>query len=336
MKQLRQSAARERRFPIIWWLFLMVLTGGMFLVAIYDQAPYAALLVGILLAAAWAAPLVALQSLIPPRRAPTLAPAPGEGTYKEWMKQARQLGRLLLYYEENRDMGPELRKTLQAARADLNDTLKAHPLRDDLERACERIRTGAVPAMKAWLWKDNGPRIQEVVRGYEHEVAEHPDEDDRLIALQTAVENAAARMTRYCLPRMLERERLLCARDCAWLASQTANGHGGRFSPIELAAALVIEWGDFSEPWQPARMLRRAVARLDQARAFVGAAAVSGAAPAPELPAANGHGPALHRVRVRVRRKRRHRHHRGPSFLDILLSFGQWVRYSIRSFMMYR
>ena len=89
MKQLRQSAARERRFPILWWLFLMVLTGGMFVAAIYDRAPSAALLIGILLAAAWAAPLVALQSLIPPRRATALAPAPGTGSYKDWLRQAR-------------------------------------------------------------------------------------------------------------------------------------------------------------------------------------------------------------------------------------------------------
>ena len=70
---------------------------------------------------------------------------------------AAKLGRVLLYYEENRDVPPELRKTLQAARADLNDTLRAHPLRDDLERVCERIRSGAVQAMKAWLWKDIPP-----------------------------------------------------------------------------------------------------------------------------------------------------------------------------------
>lgn len=331
MQQLRQAAARERRFPIFWWLFLMVLTGGMFVAAVYDTAPHAAWLIAVLLAAAWVAPLVALQSLIPPRRAATLAPASGTGSYREWLRQARQLGRLLLYYEENREAEPELRDALRAARADLNDTLKAHPLRDDLERVCDRIRSGAVPAMKAWLWRDNAERIREIVREYEREVAERPDEDDRLIALQTAVENAAADMTRHCLPRMLERERLLCARDCAWLASQAASGHGGRFSPIELAAALVIEWGDFSEPWQPARMLRRAVARLEQ----TGRAAAAASGPAPEVPVA-ANGQRLRRVRVRVRRKRRHRRHRGHSLVDILLSFGQWVRYSFRAFMFYR
>ena len=54
-------------------------------------------------------------------------------------------------------------------------------------------------------------------------------------------------------------------------------------------------------------------------------------APAP----AGGGIPHRHRVRVRVRKRRRHRY-RGPSILDILLSFGQWLRYSIRSWMLYR
>ena len=44
------------------------------------------------------------------------------------------------------------------------------------------------------------------------------------------------------------------------------------------------------------------------------------------------------RVRVRVGRRHRPRHHshRGPSILGIFLSFGQWIRYSVRSWMLYR
>ena len=40
------------------------------------------------------------------------------------------------------------------------------------------------------------------------------------VALQAAVEKSAAMMTRNCMPRMLERERLACAMNCAWLAVQ--------------------------------------------------------------------------------------------------------------------
>ena len=65
------------------------------------------------------------------------------------------------------------------------------------------------------------------------------------------------------------------------------------------SAALVIEWGDFSEPWQPARMLHRAVARLDQARPARrrGRFRARGA----EASAGNGNGPATSpRARARA------------------------------------
>jgi hypothetical protein len=335
MHLLLKAAARERRAPIYWWLALMVGTGGMLVafVGYHYESPHYALLIAIVLGAAWSAPLVAYQSLAAPHRADTPAPPPGGGgSYREWMKQARMLGRLLLYYADNRDMPPELRKILHAARLDLRDTLRAHPLRDDLERVCLRIRAEAVERMKAWLWKEHRYRVREILLRYETQVAAEPDEDERLIALQTAVEDAAAEMSRYCMPRLLERERLMCARDCAWLASQTAYGHGGRFSPVELAGALVIEWGDFSEPWQPARMLHRAVVSME-----LSAAPSPGSAAAPAVPGAETPR-TLRRVRVRVRRdsRRHHRRRRGPSLVDIFLSFGQWVRYSVRSFMLYR
>ena len=42
--------------------------------------------------------------------------------------------------------------------------------------------------------------------------------------------------------------------------------------------------------------------------------------------------------RVRVRHKhRRHSHRsRGPSPVDVFLSFGQWLRYSVRAWMLFR
>jgi hypothetical protein len=334
MKQLREAAARERRFPIFWWLFLMVLTGGMFVAAIYDRAPHAAWLIGVLLAAAWSAPILALYSLIPPRRSQNPVPVPGAGTFNEWMKQARLLGRVLIYYEENREAPAELRRTIRAARNDLRDTLRAHPLRDDLERVCQRIRDGAINETKEWFWSEFHYLVWDVAHQYEKAVAAGIGEDERLAALLAAVENSAALMARICMPRMLERERLACAVDCAWLAAQAAAGHGGQVSPIDLAARLVIEWSDFSEPWQPARELRLALGHLEGAASVFAPApaeAVETAAPGPY--GANSTGRKFRRVRVKVRRKRRHR---GPSFLDILLSFGQWVRYSIRSFMLYR
>ena len=335
MNRLRQAAARERRAPIYWWLLLMAGTGGALVWMVHAHSRSGALLLALLLAAAWGAPLVAFLSLASPRRATRPAPEPGHGSYSEWMRQARLLGRVLLYHEDNPALPSDLRRTFRAAREDLRDTFGAHPLRDDLERVCQRIREGAIRDLKDWFWRDYHFLVLDIQRDFEHALAEGLDEDERLIALQSAVEDASAMMTRRCMPRMLERERLICARDCAWLAAQASTGHAPSLSPIELAAALVVEWSDFSKPWQPARVLHRAVERMVRTEAPTPPAEPppseeGGSAPAPRK---------FRRVRVRVRKgHRHHRHHRsrGPSLGDVLLSFGQWVRYSVRAWLLYR
>jgi hypothetical protein len=335
MKQLRQAAARERRFPIFWWLFLMMVSGGMLVVMVYDHTRSGALLVGLLLAAAWMAPLVALQSMMPPRRAKDPAPAPGEGTYAEWMNQARLLGRVLLYYEENSGIPPELRRTLHAAREDLRDTFRAHPLRDDLERVCQRIREGALKETKDWFGREYRRDIRDLANEYEQAAVAGMDPDKRLLALQTAVEKAAAMMSQNCMPRLLMRERLACALDCSWLAVQAAVEQGGKVSPVDLAEMLVIEWSDFSEPWQPARALRHAMERLENAPAVPAPVPANGTPPGQIVIAPNGK--RYRRIRVRVKHRRfRHRRFRGPSILEVMRSFGQWLRYSVRSWMLYR
>jgi hypothetical protein len=328
MNHLRNSAARERRAPILWWLLVMAATGGGLVAMVHDHSRPGAILLGILLAGAWAAPLVALSSMAAPRRAKHLSPAPGEGTYDEWMKQARLLGRVLIYYDENPDLPPELRRSLHAARVDLHDTFRAHPLQDDLERVCGRIREGALKQIKDWFGREYRRDIRELANEYEQAATADMDPNLRLLALQSAVEKAAAMMSRNCMPRMLERERLACATDCSWLAVQAAVEGSGHVSPVDLAEMLVIEWSDFSEPWQPAHALRNALARMEKE---------SSAAP----PAAENVAPRkLRRVRVRVRMGRKHRprrhRNRGPSMVDVLRSFGQWLRYSVRAWMLYR
>ena len=333
MHQLRQAAARERRAPIYWWLILMVATGGALVVMVYDHSRAVALFLAAILAAAWSAPLVALQSLAAPRRAKHPAPALGEGTYAEWMAQARLLGRVLLYFGDNPNLPSDIRASLYAARADLRDTFRAHPLRDDLERVCQRIRAGALREVKDWFGREYRRDIRDLANEYEQAAVADMDPDQRLLALQAAVEKAAAMMSRNCMPRMLERERLACAVDCAWLAVQAAAEPSKQISPVDLAEMLVIQWSDFSEPWQPARALRLALEQMEKCAA----------APAPDSAAvprpAGAEAPKKYRrVRVRVRRKRyRHRRrHYGPSLLDILQSFGQWVRYSVRAWTLYR
>ena len=331
MNRLRQAAARERRVPFLWWSLVFLAVGGKLALMAYGHSKPIGVLLAFLLAAAWLAPLVAFVSLAMPRRAKKPAPAPGEGTYDEWLKQARLLGRVLLYYEDNSQMPATIRRALHAAREDLRDTFRAHPLRDDLERVCGRIREGALKDAKNWFAREYRRDIRELANEYEQAALAGMDPDKRLVALQGAVSNAAALMSRKCMPRMLERERLSCAVDCAWLAVQAAVERPGQASPVDLAEMLVIEWSDFSEPWLPARALGRAMERLVSPPA-----AADSVAATPEAAAAPG---TRRRVRVRVK-KRRHHHrrlwNRGPSILDILRSFGQWLRYSVRAWMLYR
>lgn len=348
MNQLRKAAARERRVPMFWWCGMALAMGGALFILIRPHSPTVAALAVILLAGAWAAPVLALVSLMAPRRASLPPPAPGQGGYAAWKRQVRLLGRVLLYYGDIPELPPDIRGLLRRAREDLHDTLRAHPLRDDLERVCGRIRTETLPAVKAWLWAEFGPRIRESAREAERHMEACADDNERLRLMQEAVENAAAQMTRYVMPRMLERERLACAHDCTWLAATAVAREGRRIPPIELAAMFVVVWSDFSEPWQPAEVIRRVFRRAGEAGGETAAAenAASGSEAA-ETAAASGDGPdgaivvrngkRYRRVRVRRRSSRRnHRRHLGPSALDILLSFGQWVRYSVRSWLLTR
>jgi hypothetical protein len=380
MRQLVKAAERERRAPAYWWFAVALAMGTALTWMVHVRHPQGAWMLAVVLLGAWVAPLLAFLSLSAPERARVPPPEPGTGSYDQWRGQARMLGRLLLYWEDNADLPRSVREVLKAARADLRDTLGAHPLRDDLERVCGRVREGAIAEMKRFFWREYRSRVRELRERYELDVAVGMEENERLLALKSAMENAAAVMVRRSMPRMLERERLVCARDCAWLATEGVAVFDGHHSPIELAGALVVEWCDFSEPWLPARMLRRALERLDRTYGEDTASAPWRITPAlpidgvqlappparpaasaeyphreddaepggfvpppgpPEVPAvpASPHDkPNAHRVRVRVRRShRRHsRHYRGPSFVDILSSCVQWLRYSVRSWWLYR
>jgi hypothetical protein len=362
MNDLRKAAKRERRAPVLWWFLMIATMTGMLCILIWQHSHDFSIFLAFLLAGTWFAPIVAFLSLSAPRRAKCPAPGPGEGSYSEWIKQARLLGRLLLYYDENKELSPETHEAIRAARLDLRDTLKAHPLSDDLDRVCGRIRSGALRIAKEDFWQTTLPRVEELIHAMEEEIAACADRDEVPVIRHRALEDVAALMARHCMPRLLERERLACAVECSWLGTVAVYAIEGLSSPLQVTARLVIEWSDFSEPWHPARMLRRVLQEMglpDHAATgpdlALAAASVSAeplaaepvaverpvaaetASPAPEAapPAA---APKRRRVRVRVRRDHRHhrRQKRGPSLLDILLSFGQWIRYSIRAWTLYR
>ncbi len=345
MEQLRQAAARERRFTVIWWLVLMVITGAILWVALHPRAPYVAGLAVILLALGWLAPLLAIVSLSAPRRARKPPPKPGEGTFADWHAQARLLGRVLLYHQDNPDLPPELGQSIHAARGDLRDTLSSHPLRDDLERVCGRLRKGALAEVKTWLWHRNGPVGRDPSSRHDAAVEEGLEPTGPLAVLKHQVEDAAATMVRRSMPRMLERERLVCTLDCGWVAAHDACGQDPKVVPTDLAAALVVEWCDFSEPWDPDRMLERALHRL--ATSPIPATGPEDAESSRLIPMRDDlainkeeivvrNGKRYRRVRVRRRHSSGRHHADGASLRDILLSFGQWVRYSVRSWMLYR
>ena len=351
MKQLRQAAARERRLPVYWWLGLMVLTGGCLVAVVYRHWPHLAGLVAILLGGAWLAPVLAYYSLAMPRRPETTLPA-GRGSFAEWKHQVQLLGRLLLYYGDVPHLPLDMQQRLRDARNDLRDVLRAHPLRDDLERVADRVVQNAVIPMKIWQWAEFGPSIADLVHRYEAESAALADEDERALALQTWVQRSAAEMARNCMPRMLEYERLECMFACSTLAILAAQAHGNAIHPIELAAMFAVNWCDFTEPWLPALLPGRVINyHREHPDPWKPAPAASPAAPAAaeailSAPASAG-APDLagkwvirngkRYRRVRVRRKRRHaRRNGGPSLGHILLSFGQWVRYSIRAWISFR
>ena len=119
-------------------------------------------------------------------------------------------------------------------------------------------------------------------------------------------------------------------------------------SPIALAASLAIEWSDFSIPFDPEPARATLAAFLAENGAVPSPAPVaepSPATPAPEPAPPSAESPKHYRrVRVRVR----HERHRHRSILRRLVdeplssvrrgcfSFAQWLRYAVRSWLLYR
>ena len=350
MNVLKRAAAREQLLPFIWWMGIAMAMWLLLLVLMFHHSMAGFVVIAIAGPLGWAVPLVLTRALSAPQRAKVPAPLPGHGRYRDWVRQVSLLGRVLMYHEDNPDLPRDLRHRLHATREDMGGLLRAHSPLEDLVQLCEDVRQGILPELKQTFWGHFRSRVRDLRVQYERELAGGMEPDCQLACLQEAVEGAAALATRYCIPRMLERERLYCAHACAWLAAHGSRGVHADLSPIDLAAALVVEWCDFSEPWLPAIVLQRAVTRLkesaqaDAAELAQAAAAAAAATSAPpeECPGAPAAALPAKRVKVRVRVKRRSghrrhcRHYRGPGMWDIMLSFIQWLRYSVRSWLLYR
>ena len=116
MNQLRQAAARERRVPMFWWTGMALLMGGGLYLLLRPHSPFFAGLLAFLLAGAWVAPVLALVSLMAPRRATKPPPAPGQGSFADWKQQTHLLGRVLRYYADIPELAAEVRNLLHEAR----------------------------------------------------------------------------------------------------------------------------------------------------------------------------------------------------------------------------
>lgn len=370
------AATRERNVLPAWWLGLSLVLGGI-LIWKFAAAMGTSMIVfaAIVLAGVAFAPWAARRSLTMPRRAAEPAPAPGEGTYDQWRRQCKWIGSFLIYELDNPNLSPEGRAAMRAACGEMRGVLKAHPLSDDLERLCLQMRRDGVEKGKEDLWQAMQPGIQECRNWMEEQMAEVDSIDQRMEFLREVIGGTVATLSRIVLPRLLEEERVLCMTDCVWLATYALHSVDTTAMPVELSAALVLEWSDLSQPWTPASALDRALERLNQPAAVfpsslapVAATAPAAAAPrtippesssppppAPVAPApaaepdaaadSTGNGEHITIIngkryrRVRVRKyKRSHRRKKSHVMLmdarSILLSFGQWIRYSVRSWWM--
>jgi hypothetical protein len=342
MTQQLAASAREHRAFGVWWFFIALVTSLIVVWMLNAYSTTAAWFAAIILIGFSLAPWAALYSLKSPRRSVHPPPEPGQGDYDAWKRDASNLGRLLLYQEENAWLTQESRVFLKSACQDLRETLRAHPLSDDLERICLRIRREIIPQAKAAGWRAMWPALQKMQEAYEQRQAKAHTPGERMQVLREMTGGAAAMASRICMSRLLEGERVMCMMDCAWVAAYTLQGGTASVSPIALSAALVLEWSDFSIPWDPAVARQQALARLNapaEAVEDVPKRDVTLPETAPfEIPLVISEKKYK---RVRVRKHKHHRsrwrHHSGaPSIGDIFVSFGQWIRYSIRSWWLNR
>ena len=261
-----------------------------------------------------------------------------------------------------------MQRELLEAHRELRAVLRAHPLGDDLERECTRLRNGPMHLARRTAWLSVWPQVKDL------EARWHDSSGDGGLAsaarqhlLHELVGAAAAAATGGVLPRLLERERWECVELSTDYALQLAAAPGHPLvSPIALAAALAIDWSDFSVPLDP-ETTRANIAAFFAENGISPAAtpatdnlqpaapgapgflqppvaphpAVSAGQPAPAAPPAPKR---YRRVRVKVRHER-HRHRSvvtrlfGEPFASVrrgIVSFAQWLRYAFRAWWMYR
>ena len=344
----RRAATRERLAFAGWWAALALMCGAGLVAFVWARWPTIGLFAAVALAGAWLGPVLAWASLRAPRRNDAPWPAPG-AAYDAWRRQANALGRLLLYHQEDPALPQTVRRELLQAHRDLRRVLRARPSGDDLERECTRLRDGPVRLAKKTAWLAVWPTVKDLEAAWRESTATHTGAD-RHHLLHELVGAAAAAATEGSLPRLLARERWECVELCTDYALQLAAAPGRPLvSPIALAAALAIEWADFSIPFDPETPRATLVAFLVEAGETLPPRAFEAPPPPPSEPAEPPAPPSpsqkhYRRVRVRVRHERHHHRSLLRRLVDEPLSsvrrgcfsFAQWIRYALRSWFLYR
>jgi hypothetical protein len=349
----RRAATRERLAFAGWWAALALVCGAGLVAFVWARWPTVGLFSAVVLAGAWLGPVLAWASLRAPHRNDAPWPAPGAG-YDAWRRQANALGRMLLYHQDDPALPKNVRQELREAHRGLRSVLRAHPLADDLERECARLRDGPIRLMKKTAWLSVWPTVKDLEREWFDSSSSHTGAA-RQHLLHELVGAAAAAATEGVLPRLLARERWECVELCTDYSLQLAAAPGRPLvSPIALSAALSIEWSDFSIPFDPEAARATLVAFLADAGVPVPPAVAPSvaSAPAPAAPSppaaepAPAPAPAKHYRRVRVRVRHEHHHHRsllrrlvGPPLDSVRRGFGsffQWLRYWFRAWWLYR
>lgn len=344
----RRAATRERLAFAGWWAALALMCGAGLVAFVWARWPTIGLFAAVALAGAWLGPVLAWASLRAPRRNDAPWPAPGAGC-DAWRRQANALGRLLLYHQEDPALLQTVRRELLQAHRDLRRVLRARPSADDLERECTGLRDGPVRLAKKTAWLAVWPTVKDLEAAWRESAATHTGAD-RHHLLHELVGAAAAAATEGSLPRLLARERWECVELCTDYALQLAAAPGRPLvSPIALAAALAIEWADFSIPFDPETPRATLVAFFAEAGETLPPRAFEAPPPPPSEPAEPPAPPFpsqkhYRRVRVRVRHERHHHRSLLRRLVDEPLSsvrrgcfsFAQWIRYALRSWFLYR
>lgn len=350
----RRAATRERLAFAGWWAALALACGAGLVAFVWARWPTVGLFASIALGGAWLGPILAWASLRAPRRNEAPWPAPGAGA-DAWRRQANAIGRMLLYHQDDPALPKNVRSELLQAHRELRSVLRAHPSGDNLERECTRLRDGAVQLAKKTAWLSVWPTVKDLEARWRDSAATHAGAD-RQHLLHELVGAAAAAASEGVLPRLLARERWECVELSTDYALQLAAAPGRPLvSPIALAAALAIDWGDFSAPLNPEATRAGIAAFFADSGMPLPVAPAAPVIPQPlaEAPTASAEPAAQvpppapkHYRRVRVRVRHEHHHHRsvfrrlfGEPLVSVrrgVDSFAQWIRYSFRAWWMYR